>query len=128
MKKIIIIMIILIIIYISKIPPYNELNNISIIDGIGIEKKDSNYILYLREIIPNKKENGITYEYKIYQESTENILKGIENLQKKKKKKLYLNKVKFIVTNYQINSTHKSIKIYQTKNVLNKLKSIQQYK
>ncbi len=128
MKKIIIIMIILIIIYISKIPPYNELNNISIIDGIGIEKKDSNYILYLREIIPNKKENGITYEYKIYQESTENILKGIENLQKKNKKKLYLNKVKFIVTNYQINSTHKSIKIYQTKNVLNKLKSIQQYK
>lgn len=128
MKKIIIIMIILIIIYISKIPPYNELNNISIIDGIGIEKKDLNYILYLREIIPNKKENGITYEYKIYQESTENILKGIENLQKKNKKKLYLNKVKFIVTNYQINSTHKSIKIYQTKNVLNKLKSIQQYK
>ncbi len=128
MKKIIIIMIILIIIYISKIPPYNELNNISIIDGIGIEKKDLNYILYLREIIPNKKENGITYEYKIYQESTENILKGIENLQKKNKKKLYLNKVKFIVTNYQINSTHKSIRIYQTKNVLNKLKSIQQYK
>ena len=128
MKKIIIIMIILIIIYISKIPPYNELNNISIIDGIGIEKKDSNYILYLREIIPNKKENSITYEYKIYQESTENILKGIENLQKKNKKKLYLNKVKFIVTNYQINSTHKSIRIYQTKNVLNKLKSIQQYK
>lgn len=128
MKKIIIIMIILIIIYISKIPPYNELNNISIIDGIGIEKKDSNYILYLREIIPNKKENGITYEYKIYQESTENILKRIENLQKKNKKKLYLNKVKFIVTNYQINSTHKSIKIYQTKNVINKLKSIQQYK
>ena len=65
MKNTIILFIILFIFSLFvKLPKYKELNNLKIIDKITIEC--DNYIL--REIIPNKDNNGIEYEYKYYKE------------------------------------------------------------
>jgi len=65
MKKLLIIML-LIPTFFIKIPDYVELNNLIIIDTI-IVKEDKNHIkLYLKEIIPTKSDQGITYKYKYY--------------------------------------------------------------
>ena len=67
MKRLLLFIIILVGAFIFKIPKYVELNNLAIIEGIGIEHLDNKYTIYLKEIIPKKKENGIIYEYKFYQ-------------------------------------------------------------
>ncbi len=128
MKKLLITTIIFILLFIFIVPPYNELNNIAIIDSIGIEKTNDNYIVYLREIIPKKSDNGIKYTYKIYKTYT-NKLENIESkLQKNVKKKLYLNKVKYLVININNTKLIDKLKInpksiYHTNNVKDKLKS-----
>lgn len=124
MKKII--AIILIIILNLIIPKYKELNNIKIIDGIGIKEKNNTYTIYFREIIPIKDNNSITYKYKYYKTNDKDITKAI----KEANKKLYLNKIKFIVTNTNNYKTLniKINKIYHTNNVYKKLTTIQKNK
>lgn len=99
MKKILIILIIVLELSIIKIPKYTELNNLAIIEEIAIEKKDNNYTIILKEIIPNKKDQGINYEYEYYQETSTSISKTMNKITKKTKKRLYLTKAKSLITN-----------------------------
>lgn len=100
MKKILLFSIILIIIFIYFVPKYNELNNITIIDSIGVKKENNYYKVYFREVIPTKVENGLKYTYKIHSIKTNKLKDSISLIEKKHNKKLYLNKVKSLITNY----------------------------
>ena len=106
MKRIIILILLLSISLM--IPKYTELNHLIIIDGIGIEKENDIYTIYLREIIPIKDNNSIKYEYKYYKEKDNDINKAINKINDKTNKKLYLDKIKFLVTN---SNDYKSLKI-----------------
>lgn len=126
MKKILITSFIFIIIFIYFVPEYNELNNLTIIDAIGVEKIDDSYNVYFREIIPKKDENGIKYTYKIYNVKTSNLSKSKKILEEKEKKKLYLNKIKIIYTNISSDYIKKTFNIntkiiYHTNNIKKKL-------
>ena len=66
MKKIFILILIILGGIIFKIPEYKELNQLAIIESIGLYYDESNYVIYLREIIPIKSDEGIDYEYKYY--------------------------------------------------------------
>lgn len=83
-----------------EVPNYVELNNLAIIEGIGIECFNKDYKIYLKEIIPKKGENGIEYEYRIYKsDKKESIKTSIKDLEDNVKKKLYYKEVKYLVTN-----------------------------
>lgn len=112
MKKYLLILLIILLYFL--VPKYNELNHISIIKYIGIEKYDDKTIYYLKEIIPYKENNNIKYKYKIYTGNS------IEEIEKNQNKKLYLNKAKFIITN----KTYNSNKVLYTSNVYETIKSI----
>jgi len=123
MKRIIILILLLSISLM--IPKYTELNHLIIIDGIGIEKENNIYTIYLREIIPIKDNNSIKYEYKYYKEKDNDINKAINKIKDKTNKKLYLDKIKFLVTN---SNDYKSLKIkfkniYKTNDVYQALKT-----
>ena len=123
MKRIIILILLLSISLM--IPKYTELNHLIIIDGIGIEKENDIYTIYLREIIPIKDNNSIKYEYKYYKEKDNDINKAINKVNDKTNKKLYLDKIKFLVTN---SNDYKSLKIkfkniYKTNDVYQELKT-----
>lgn len=123
MKRIIILILLLSITLM--IPKYTELNHLIIIDGIGIEKENDIYTIYLREIIPIKDNNSIKYEYKYYKEKDNDINKAINKINDKTNKKLYLEKIKFLVTN---SNDYKSLKIkfkniYKTNDVYQALKT-----
>ena len=123
MKRIIILILLLSISLM--IPKYTELNHLIIIDGIGIGKENDIYTIYLREIIPIKDNNSIKYEYKYYKEKDNDINKAINKINDKTNKKLYLDKIKFLVTN---SNDYKSLKIkfkniYKTNDVYQALKT-----
>lgn len=105
MKKIILILLIIIELFIIKIPKYEELNNLAIIKEIAIEYKENKYTIYLKEIIPIKDNQGINYKYKIYKETSSTIKKAYNKIKNKTKKKIYLNKVQKLKTN--IKNTNK---------------------
>lgn len=130
MKKIFIVIIILIGAFLFKIPEYVELNNLAIIESIGVDFNNDKYTIYLKEIIPKKDENGIKYEYKYYKSEDANISDAYYKLKDKTKKKLYYNDVKVLIVN--IEKSNKVIKLFQIKpknivhvkkDVLKKLKS-----
>ena len=124
MKRLLLFIIILVGAFIFKIPKYVELNNLTIIEGIGIEHLDNKYTIYLKEIIPKKKENGIIYEYKFYQSSDTNLNDAYKRLKTTTKKKLYYDDVKFLVLN--IDKSNKVIKLFKIKpkNIIHKNKDI----
>ena len=124
MKRLLLFIIILVGAFIFKIPKYVELNNLAIIEGIGIEHLDNKYTIYLKEIIPKKKENGIIYEYKFYQSSDTNLNDAYKRLKTTTKKKLYYDDVKFLVLN--IDKSSKVIKLFKIKpkNIIHKNKDI----
>lgn len=96
-KTLIIVFILLLPVIIFGNPPYVELNDLAIIRGVAVscgEETD----LYFREIIPVKNDNGIDYQYEYYQGSGKNIRDAFQKIELKTKKKLYLSKVKFLVT------------------------------
>lgn len=99
MKKVLITVLIILSLLIIKIPPYVELNNLAIIDSIGVSYNDRNYTIYLKEIIPVKDENGITYEYEFYKSNGDSIDTCYKNIKNKTKKKLYLKRIKLLITN-----------------------------
>lgn len=96
-KYTLLITIILIISFFAKIPKYNELNNIIIIDQISINC--DNKEITLREINPLKEDNKITYKYKKYKIKTNNLKKINEILEKKYKKQFFYNKTNKLITN-----------------------------
>lgn len=99
MKKILIIILILIGAYLFKVPEYRELNDIAIIEGIAVDYDGNNYKLYLREVIPIKGDQGIDYEYKYYEGVSSSLEDSYEEVLSNTKKKLYLKRCKFLVTN-----------------------------
>lgn len=99
MKKIIISTFILIILFIYFVPTYNELNNIMIIDTIKVIKNNNTYNITFREVIPKKNNNSIIYTYKYHKTKVNNINKSISSIEKSTNKKLYLSKVKSLITN-----------------------------
>ena len=105
MKKIIYFIIVFIISFLIKIPPYIELNNLAIIETIAIEEKDNSYTVYLKELIPIKNDQGIKYNYKYYEATSKSIDKAISKIKKEASKKLYFSKVKKIITNIK-NTDH----------------------
>ena len=109
MKKLFIIIIIILGAYIFKIPKYNELNNLAIIESIAVEYDGTNYTLYLKEIIPTKNDQGIKYNYKYYQAKDKTIESSYKKIKTKTKKKLYLKRCKFLITN--IHNSENIIKI-----------------
>lgn len=130
MKKIILIILLLSELLIINIPPYVELNNLAIIEEIGVIKENNQYTLILKEVIPIKDNQGIKYKYKYYQESSTTLINAYKKLKKDTKKKLYLKKAKSLITN--ISSSNKILKILNIKpssiihtkdNILKKIKS-----
>ena len=98
MKKILVSTFLLIILFIYFVPKYNELNNIMIIDKVKVIKDNNTYNITFREVIPKRNNNGIIYTYK-YQAKFNNINKAIKKKKKNTNKKLYLSKVKSLITN-----------------------------
>lgn len=131
MKKLFIIIIIILGAYIFKIPKYNELNNLAIIESIAVEYDGTNYTLYLKEIIPTKNDQGIKYDYKYYQEKDKTIESSYKKIKEKTKKKLYLKRCKFLITNIhnseniiRILSISPEIIYHEPNNIYEKLKKI----
>ena len=91
-------------IFIFKIPKYVELNDLAIIQGVGYSCHDGNKILYLKEIIPIKGDAGLEYQYEYYQEQGEKFNNLVQKIENHTKKKIYLSKVKFVVTNCYISN------------------------
>ena len=69
---------------------YEELNSLSIISNITIEKEKDMYNVVMQEIIPTKKENGVDYIYKYRNSSSKNMEKAIKNITNHSPKKIYL--------------------------------------
>ena len=86
--------------FLIKIPTYVELNNLIIVEGIGVECNHNNYKLYLKEVIPTKDDTGITYKYKIINSDSFNSLrKAYKKIEEKSKKKIFYKDAKYIITN-----------------------------
>lgn len=92
---------------------YVELNNLVIVDGIGVECSDEMFNIYLKEIIPIKDDSGIEYEYKYYNVKSDDIEKSYDLFDEKISKKIYYNSTKSVVTN--CTNTKKLISTYNIK-------------
>lgn len=130
MKKIIFIISVILLSFILPIPEYVELNNLAIIESIGINYKNDNYTIYLKELIPKKDDNGITYQYHYYKETSNSITNAYQKIKNKTKKKIYLKRVKLLITNKKLsNKIQKELNIKPTqilhtkKDILEELKS-----
>lgn len=104
MKKIIIgvtcIIILIISFFLIKIPEYVELNNLIIVEGIGVECNKEYFKLYLKEVIPTKDDTGISYDYRIYDSgNSSSIANAYKKLEKKSKKKIFYKDVRYVMTN-----------------------------
>ena len=110
MKRLILILIIILELFIIKIPEYNELNNIAIIEEITIIKTNNKYHITFKEIIPIKENNSLTYKYKNHKIKTNDLTKSLEEISKTTKKKLYLSKTKSLTTN--LTYSNEIIKLY----------------
>ena len=99
MKKYLAILITIILMTIFiKVPKYDELNNLILVDGIGVSCRNESYTLFIKEIIPTKKETGIIYSYKIYEDTNSSINKAYKNIEKKVNKKIYSKEARYIIT------------------------------
>ena len=99
MRKYLFLFIIALICFCSfNIPKYRELNELKIIEGIGYDCLNNKIVL--KEILPEKDDNGIEYKYKIYN------IKKINN-------DFYLQNTKYIITN--CDNTSSLIKKYKVK-------------
>ena len=124
MKKLFLLVLVLLGAFIFKIPEYVELNNLAIIEAIGIDFTNDKYTVYLKEVIPKKDENGIKYEYKYYKSSDLNLEDVYKKLSDKTKKKLYYNDAKFLITNLE--KSNKIVKLFsiKPKNIIHTKKDI----
>ena len=129
MRRSILFMTLIIISLFFNIPDYVELNNLAIVEGIGVSYKDDHYTVYLREIIPIKDDQGINYKYQYYYDDANTLENAYKKIVKKTRKKIYLDKTKFIITNLDTSDKIKKDlkinckKIYHIKsNIYKKLK------
>ena len=84
-------LILIIIFFLTGCSSYIELNDLAIIDTIGIQKEDNNYkitISYIEEI----EENNLNPQTKIIEVKDTNINQLFNNLSLKINKKIYLSK------------------------------------
>ena len=109
-------------------PDYVELNDLAIIRGIGVSCQEE-VSLYLQEIISIKGDSGIRYDYEYYQADGKKLGNAYQKIEEKTKKKLYLSKIDYLVTDckkssFILDEFHlKDIKIYHVKEaVLEQLK------
>lgn len=124
MKKVVIVLLVLIGAYLCKIPEYKELNDLAIIDGIGVYYDGDNYNVYLREIIPIKSDQGIDYEYKYYDDKDDDIKKAYKKIVTNTKKKFYLKRCRTLITNlYTSDSIMKDLDI-KPKSIVHKKDNI----
>lgn len=98
-KKIIIIISILFPLLFIKIPKYKELNNLIIVETIEVKCKNNGYSVELKEILPQKEDNSIKYEYKKYKDEGKNLKNVKKSIEKKTQKKFYYGKTQYIITN-----------------------------
>lgn len=118
MKKIIVLVVLIITFgFIIKIPEYHELNDLAIIQGVGVEYENNSYTVYMKEVIPVRSDMGIDYEFKYYEGESSDLEKAVERAQDKTKKKLYYNKVKFLVTDIENSDYIKDVLKIKPRNV-----------
>lgn len=118
MKKIIALVVLIITFgFIIKIPEYHELNDLAIIQGVGVEYENNSYTVYMKEVIPVRSDMGIDYEFKYYEGESSDLEKAVERVQDKTKKKLYYNKVKFLVTDIENSDYIKDVLKIKPRNV-----------
>lgn len=80
---------------------YEELNNLAIISNITITYKDKNYVVTMQEIIPQKSENKVDYDYKYRTGSDKSLTKAFSNIIDHSPKKIYLRRVQNIIVDYK---------------------------
>ena len=98
MKKILIIVVILVVsLLFIDIPKYEELNNLAIIDAIGIENDNGMVKLILRELIPTKDDNGIEYNYVYYNSKADTVEEAYKKIKKSTKKRVYLDRCSYLI-------------------------------
>ena len=118
MKRIFVLTILILSLFIIKIPKYIELNNLAIIESMGVNYSKGNYYVYLREIIPYKDDQGVSYRYKYYNSNSNSIDGSILNIEKKINKKVYLKKLKLIIINKKQSKKIKKNIDYKAKNYI----------
>ena len=101
----------------------------AIIQGLGYSCEGGQRTLYLKEIIPIKGDAGLEYQYEYYKKQGKSFPTLIRKIEENTKKKIYLSKVKFLVTNCDISKDvleklkKEDIKIYHVEsNIEKKLK------
>lgn len=110
MKKIFILLFLIIFFgIIFKIPEYHELNDLAIIQGIGISYENNNYTIYMKEVIPIRNDEGIKCKYKIYIGDGDDLNSALLKVSTKTKKKLYYKRCKFLITNIENSDSIKEI-------------------
>ena len=57
---------------------YNEINKLAFIDGIGIEKQDDTYHLYLAVVKEEKQETETTKKHTIYRVTGQSLEKAFQ--------------------------------------------------
>lgn len=118
MKKLIILIVLIITFgFIIKIPEYHELNDLAIIQGIGVEYKNNSYIVYMKEVIPIRSDMGIDYKFKYYEGEGSDLEKARDRACEQTKKRLYYTKVKFLVTNIENSDYIKDVLNIKPKNI-----------
>lgn len=128
MKKIIVLVILIITFgFIIKIPEYHELNDLAIIQGVGVEYKNNSYIVYMKEVIPIRSDMGINYKFKYYEGESTELEKALERVQDRTKKRLYYTKVKFLVTNIENSDYIKDVLNIKPKNVYHPVGDIKEH-
>ena len=95
-KKVIILLFLILIKILLPINPYIELNHLNIIHKIKVTCKNQYQIEYY-EILPQKEDNGIKYEYKKYHVESKDLIKGLQKIENKKN--IYKKKAKIIIKN-----------------------------
>lgn len=95
MKKIL--LIITLLITITGCSKYRELNELSIISTITIAYEDNEYHLVLQEILPEKGENKVDYNYKYHESKSKSLDKAFNNIIGNSPKYIYLEKVQNVI-------------------------------
>lgn len=95
MKKILLLL--TIIITITGCSKYKELNELSIISAITISYEKNEYHLILQEILPEKGENKVDYNYKYHESKSKNLNTAFKNIIGNSPKYIYLEKVQNII-------------------------------
>ena len=88
-----------ILLFFIPIPNYIELNNLILIKSIDITCNNNDYLIKMKEVIPQKEDNGITYKYKEYEEEGNNIKLIKERIESQSNHKFYYQKAKIKIHN-----------------------------